>query len=198
MIARHGVLPVVIVGAMVLTAHLVTGWQLAIPFWLLLLLFVFSYRDPDREIPSSPLSVVAPADGRVVAVDKTDDPYLKRASLRIDIEMGMFDIFTTRSPVEGKILEPPGVGDEAGHPHGVWLQTDEGDDIVLVMRYGRMHNVPRCYVRYGERIGQGMRCGFIPWGGLISVYLPEFTRADTTVGDSVKAGSDIIASLVHD
>lgn len=198
MIARHGVVPVLFVAGVALATHAVVGWQLAAPFWLFLLLLLFLYRDPDRDVPSSPLSVVSPADGRVVSVEKTTDPYLKRASLCITIQMGLLDVFTTRSPVEGKILEPPGVGDEDGSPHGVWLQTDEGDDIVLVMRRGRLHNLPRCYVRFGERTGQGMRCGFVHWGGLIRIYLPEYARAVANPDDRVKAGTDIIASLVHD
>ena len=62
---------------------------------------------------------------------------------------------------------------------------------------GRLHNVPRCYIRYGDRIGQGKRCGFIHLGGQVDVYLPEHSRPVVSEGDWVRSGSDVLARLVH-
>ena len=87
--------------------------------------------------------------------------------------------------------------DNEDAPHGVWLQSDEGDDVVMVMARGRLRNEPRCYVRFGERTGQGKRCGFIHLGGTIDLYLPENSRMTIKEGDKVRGGSDIIAKLVH-
>ena len=106
-------------------------------------------------------------------------------------------MFTTRSPVEGKVLEPPNLPESTDIPHGVWLKTDEGDDIVMVMNKGRLKNEPRCYVRFGDRIGQGSRCGFVHLGGKVELYLPEASRMLVATGDWVRSGSDIIAKLVH-
>lgn len=198
MIARHGVTPLLAaILAAVLVMHFL-GVILSVPAWLLVVAVLLLYRDPDRNIPSQPLSVVSPADGRVVSVEHTRDPYLDRASLKISIEMGLFDVFTTRSPVEGKVLEPPTRPENKSDPHGVWLKTDEEDDIVIVMNRGRMNNKPHCYIGFGERVGQGRRCGFVHWGGRVDVYLPDYTRPAVTENNRVLGGTDVIATLVHE
>ena len=39
---------------------------------------------------------------------------------------------------------------------GLWVRTDEGDDVVVLMRGHRRIGRPRSFVRYGERLGQGL------------------------------------------
>jgi phosphatidylserine decarboxylase len=174
------------------------GLIYSLPVWLLAGLLLVLYRDPQRDVPSRPLSVVSPADGRISSVTHTPDPYLGRESLKISIEMSPLGVFTTRSPVEGKVLEPRGQDGQNNQPHGVWLQTDEGDDIVMVMNRGRLNNRPRCYIGFGERVGQGRRCGYLYWGGRIDMYLPDYSRPEVQENVRVQGGSDVIASLVHD
>ena len=197
LISRQGLLPLL---AATLTAVLVLhfiGLLESLVFWALGLLVLVLFRDPERDIPSIPLTVLSPADGRVVVIEKTDDPYLRRPSLKVSIDMNAYGVYTTRSPIGGKVLEPPNNLDGKHHPHGVWLQTDEGDDVVLVMNRGRLHNKPHCYIRFGDRIGQGKRCGFVHLGGRVDMYLPENSQPLVTVGTAVQAGANVIARLVH-
>ncbi len=197
MISREGLAPLLVV---ILAAVMVMHFMGALPslaFWALGLVLLVLFRDPDRDIPSQPLAVVSPADGRVVAVGNAYDPYLLRQSIRVTVQMHPYGVFTTRSPVEGKVLEPPNYPDDVKKPHGVWLQTDEGDDIVMVMTRGRLNTEPRCYIRIGERTGQGKRCGFVHLGGRVDVYLPENCRLVVAEGDVVHSGSDLLAILAH-
>jgi phosphatidylserine decarboxylase len=194
-IAKEGLMPVL---ASVLAAVLVmqfAGFYASLAFWVLSLLLALIFRDPDRDIPAVPLAIVCPADGRVSAISMTHDPYLDRPAIRVVIQMNSYGVFSTRSPVDGKVLEPPNIPPRV--PHGVWLRTNEGDDIVLVMSRGRLHSTPRCYVRIGDRVGQGQRCGFIHLGGQVDLYLPESSRTLVTAGDWVQGGSDVIAKLIH-
>jgi len=196
-IAREGRIPIaasVIAG--VLVAHNI-GLQASLVVWLVVLVLVFFFRDPARDIPAVPLAVVSPADGRIRSVGLEHDPYLERQSIRVTLDMHPYGIFSTRSPVEGKMMEPPNMPDGDSAPHGVWLQTDEADDVVMVMNRGRLHNTPHCNVDFGERVGQGQRCGFIHLGARIDLYLPETSRTEVAPGDSVRAVSDVIARLVH-
>ena len=160
------------------------GWIWSIPLWLACACIVYLFRDPDREIPSSPLAVVSPADGLVASVEEVPDPYLDRQSIQLVINMSSAGVYSTRSPVEGKILEPRNSGDGVDRPHGVWLKTDEDDDLVVVMHRGPLNN-------------QGQRCGYIQMGGRVEVYLPLNSRVMVDSGSHVKAGSDVIATLVH-
>ena len=197
LIAREGLVPIV---ASILAAVLVQqtiGFLESLAFWLIALMLLLIFRDPERDIPALPLAIVSPADGRIESIRQTEDPYLQRDSLHIIIRMNPYGVFTTRSPVEGKVLEPPNLPAGKDAPHGVWLQTDEGDDVIMVMNRGRLHNSPRCYVRYGERIGQGRRCGFIHLGAQIDLYLPANSRAVVAPGDAVKSGSDVVANLAR-
>ena len=196
-IAREGAGPLLATLAVAVVVWHFIGWPASLPIWVLALLVALMFRDPQRDIPAIPLAIVSPADGKVVSISQTRDPYLERPSIRMTVQMNPYGVFTTRSPVEGKVLEPPNLNDDANAPHGVWLQTDEGDDVVIVMGRGRLHSVPRCYIRYGDRIGQGMRCGFIHLGGQVDVYLPEHSRPSVSEGDWVRSGSDVLARLVH-
>jgi len=173
------------------------GWIWSLPFWLGCVFLIYLYRDPEREIPSSPLAIVSPADGIVAAVTEVRDPYLDRQAILLGLQMGYVDVYSTRSPVEGKILELKNTGHEIQQPRGVWLKTDEDDDLVVVMHRGALNNLPRCDVRIGDRVGQGQRCGNIQLGGRVDVYLPANSRVEVTCGSHVKAGSDVIATLVH-
>jgi phosphatidylserine decarboxylase len=194
-IAKEGLMPVL---ASVLAAVLVmqfAGFYASLAFWILSLLLAVIFRDPDRDVPAVPLAIVCPADGRVSSISMMHDPYLDRPAIRVVIQMNSYGVFSTRSPVDGKVLDPPNI--PPGVPHGVWLRTNEGDDIVLVMNRGRLHSTPRCYVRIGDRVGQGQRCGFIHLGGQVDLYLPESSRTLVTAGDWVQGGSDVIAKLIH-
>lgn len=197
MISREGIAPVVVAVAVSVAALHYLGPVLSVPFWALAILMVVLFRDPERDIPSQPLAVVSPADGTVSEVMAAYDPYLQRQSIQVRIQMLPYGVYITRSPIEGKVLEPPNLPAGEAAPHGVWLQSDEGDDVVMVMTRGRFRNEPRCYVQFGERTGQGKRCGFVHLGGLVDLYLPENSRMTVKEGDRVQGGSDIIAKLVH-
>ena len=196
-IAREGHAPLL---ATLVAAFLVwhfVSLPASLLFWGLVALVIFLFRDPERDIPSIPLAVVSPADGKIESIDAVLDPYLDRQSIRVSVLMNVYGVFTTRSPVEGKVLEPPHRPTGEKTPHGVWLKTNEDDDVVMVMNRGRLNSGPRCYIRYGERIGQGKRCGFVPMGSQIDLYLPEQSRLAVAVGDTVLGGSAVIANLVH-
>jgi phosphatidylserine decarboxylase len=195
LVAREGLLLLLAAAlAAVVVLHFL-GVMASLPLWGVALLILVIFRDPERDIPSQPMAVVSPADGRVTSVSTTRDPYLDRDSIRVSLQMNPYGVFTTRSPVEGKVLQPPSMPEDSRMPHGVWLQTDEGDDVVMVMMRGRLRTAPRCYIGIGDRIGQGKRCGFVHLGGQVDVYLPERSRLAVAVGDWVRSGSDVIATL---
>ena len=51
------------------------GFAWSLPFWLIAIFIIQFFRDPPRAIPAQPNAVLSPADGRVVRVQKTVDPY---------------------------------------------------------------------------------------------------------------------------
>ena len=86
---------------------------------------------------------------------------------------------------------------EHNERNALWIQTDEGDDVVVVQVAGLVARRILCYVQPGERIGQGERFGFIRFGSRVDIYLPVGSKTNVALGDRVKAGRDLIAYLVH-
>ncbi len=212
LVARSGwpLLLAVILLALLLGMGLGLAW--AVPLLLLAVSLAFLFRDPDRAISSAPLGVVSPVDGRVSVAERCHDPYLDREAIRISLCMSLLGPYSVRSPAEGKIRqiwyhpasEPsPGkaLSDREGgqkRRYAIWVQTDEQDDVVLTLDVQRSFFRPRCYVHIGQRVGQGQRCGIMGFGGDVSVYVPGNSRLQSQSGDQVMAGSDVIASLVHE
>ena len=67
----------------VAAAALVSWFSLlwSIPLWLVAVFVLQFFRDPGREVPGDANTVVSPADGRIVAVEKAHDPYLDRETI---------------------------------------------------------------------------------------------------------------------
>lgn len=199
-IARDGWL--FLIGAVLLLIVAVRTHSLVLGLFSigLLVLLILLFRDPPREIPSVPLAVVAPVDGRVVAIEFTDKGVLERESAHITIRVDNFGAYTARSPVEGKVLNLQdnfAAGSRLLGVNGLWVRTDEDDDVVVLMKAPRMFR-PKSFIGYGERLGQGQPYGFVRLTSSVEVFVPLNSRVAVAVGDYVRAGNDILARLVHD
>lgn len=78
-----------------------------------------------------------------------------------------------------------------------WIQSDEQDNVVMAVKSATRFYKPRCYSHSGDRIGQGQRCGFIPFAAVVHVSVPVSSRVEVKIGDIVHGGSDTLATLVH-
>jgi phosphatidylserine decarboxylase len=181
------------------------GWVYSLPVWFLIVVILYLFRDPDRDVPSVPLAVVSPVDGVVLSIQNQRDPYLGREAIHVVLKMNSTGIFSIRGPLEGKVHERwfldqgqqyPGANDVCNQTEiSSWIQSDEGDDVILTMHRNKM--LPRCYVHEGERVGQGQRCGFQTFGGIVGLYLATNSHIEIKAGDKVFAGKDILATLRH-
>lgn len=205
-LAREGWVHIAIaVAAAVLVNFFVNVWA-ALPFWLIVVFVVQFFRDPPRKIGGAPGGLVAPADGKVIAVGETLDPYLNRQARRISIFMNVFNVHSNRSPVDGKIMQrwyTKGAfvnaaldkASEQNERNALWIKTDAGEDIVVVQVAGLIARRILCYVDVGDRLARGQRYGFIRFGSRVDVYLPLNSRFDSALGDVTCAGTDVIARL---
>jgi phosphatidylserine decarboxylase len=189
-----------------LTAIVICVWYFGdlllalIPFAVLTFAYLI-FRDPRREVAAAPLGIVSPVDGRIVESATTDQGVLTGEVHRIVIGVNSFGTYTARCPVEGKIkdlhCELDG-GAFARAEGGLWIRTDEGDDVVLRFRGNRFGLAPRAIVGYGSRVGQGQRCAWLRWTRYADVELPAKSRVVVTEGQRVLAGTDVLAHLPHD
>lgn len=158
------------------------------------------FRDPLRTVPSIPLGVVSPVDGVIADVGLTDRSMLDGEAHRIIIRVDSFGTYTARCPIEGKIMEIGDVSQRRRRGHGttgLWVQSDEGDDVVLHFHRHRLGLAPRAFLRFGERVGQGQRCAYLRLTRFADVEMPITARVLVAPGERVIAGQTLLAKLHH-
>jgi phosphatidylserine decarboxylase len=191
--------------ASVLVAWL-AGWWWSLPLWLAALFVLQFFRDPPREVPEDPRAVVAPADGRIVAVEKARDPWLERDALKISVFMNVFNVHSNRAPVDGAVkqvwyhagrflnaaLDKASLDNER---NALWLRTRSGADVTCVQVAGLIARRILCYVSAGAELARGERFGFIRFGSRVDVYLPLDAQPLAAIGDKVYAAESVLARL---
>jgi phosphatidylserine decarboxylase len=208
-IAREGWLHIGIAFAAAFGATLLLGWLWSIPFWIIACFVLQFFRDPPREIPSDHNAILAPADGRIVAVEKTQDPYLEREAIKVSVFMNVFNVHSNRSPVDGNIREKwyfPGKFINADLPkaslenerNALWIKADSGADVTCVQVAGLVAKRIICHVSPNDHLERGQRFGFIRFGSRVDVYLPLNTKINVNIGDKVFATRTVLAEFRED
>lgn len=209
MILAEGHVPIGVTAAVALAvAHLGDPlWSL--PLWVLAVYLVFLFRSIEPVVPHLPLAVLSPGDGRVEEIEETTDPWLARQARRVRVRLSSPGIGVMRSPTEGCVKDfwtearaynatgtPVALG---GSPncYALWVQTDEGDDVVFAISSVRPISRFKLYFSPGERIGQGQRSGFVYFGTFADVFVPMASNLEVGEGDAVQGGRSVLAQLVR-
>ena len=206
LIAREGWPFLAVTGAAALAATLLGFAVAAVLAWLAFAFVLQFFRDPARAIPRGERAVLAPADGRVVKVEKAHDPYLDREALKISVFMNVFNVHSNRSPVDGVVmsvqysagsflnaaLDKASLENERNALH---IATVRGQDVTCVQIAGLVARRILCYVKAGDTLSRGQRYGFIRFGSRVDVYLAPGAVARVAVGDRVRATETVIAEL---
>ena len=203
-LAREGWPFIALSLALALLASSAGVWSL--PFWLIFVFCLQFFRDPARVIAGGPKSIVAPADGRIVVVEETDDPYLKRRALKVSVFMNVFNVHSNRSPIVCTVLRKwynPGSFlnaslDKASVENercALHLRTRDGQDVTCVQIAGLIARRILNYVDAGTQLAAGQRYGFIRFGSRVDVYLPLDAQVKVVIGERVSASSSVLAEL---
>src|SRR5258706_4965561 len=81
LIAREGWPFVAISLVVALGIGWLIGFWWSLPLWGVAIFVLQFFRDPPREVPDDPRAVVSPADGRIVEISKSRDPWVERGEL---------------------------------------------------------------------------------------------------------------------
>jgi phosphatidylserine decarboxylase len=174
--------------------------------WIVFAFVVQFFRDPPRPVPTEGLAVLSPADGRIVKVERTRDPYLGRDALLMSVFMNVFNVHSNRSPVDATVaarwyhegrfvnaaLDKASLDNERNALH---LRTPDGRDVTCVQIAGLIARRILCYVDAGATLARGQRFGFIRFGSRVDVYLPPDAQPRAAVGDKVYATRTVLADL---
>lgn len=164
----------------------------------------FFFRDPDRAGERGPDLFLAPADGRVLAVELVEEPdYLGETATRVSIFLSVVDVHVQRSPVTGVVEYVrrqegrfgPAWSEEAGSQNeSTMIGIDAGHVRVAVRQVAGL--VARRIVTYaeeGDRLAQGQRLGLIRFGSRVDAYLPTDVEVRVRAGDRVRAATTVLA-----
>ncbi|MEO1768064.1 phosphatidylserine decarboxylase [Thiobacter aerophilum] len=206
-IAREG-WPILAASLLVaLLVHLLAGRWAAFPLWMWVVFVLQFFRDPPRVPAATGQDVVlSPADGRVIVVEHTTDPYRQVPARRISVFMNVFNAHSQRSPVAGTVEAVryfPGAFVNAAldkasaenERNAVLMTTEAGVPVTVVQIAGLIARRILCYVKPGDRLDLGQRYGFIRFGSRLDVYLPPESTVDVTLGEKVYAGRTVLAHL---
>ncbi|MDD2915909.1 MAG: phosphatidylserine decarboxylase [Gallionella sp.] len=174
--------------------------------WIIALFVLQFFRDPPREIPQDAGAVLSPADGRVIKVERTQDPYGQRDAILVSVFMNVFNVHSNRSPVDGtveKVQYFPGKFVNAdldkasaeNERNAVVLKTADGQTVTFVQVAGLIARRILCYIKAGDVLARGQRYGFIRFGSRVDVYLPLDAGVKVSIGDKVSATTTILAIL---
>src|SRR5512147_2009279 len=148
--------------------HWIAGLWWAVLPWAIVAFMVQFFRDPARVVPRETKAVLSPADGRIVAVERSQDPYLGRDALKMSVFMNVFNVHSNRSPVDGEVREAwyargsfvnadLDKASTENERNAVWIRTPEGRDVVAVQVAGLIARRILCYVKRGDRVSRGQR-----------------------------------------
>ncbi|MDD3617839.1 MAG: phosphatidylserine decarboxylase family protein [Desulfobulbaceae bacterium] len=179
----------------------------AVPALILTGLVTWFFRDPDRVTPDNGGVFVAPADGKIIAVERMQDQRFGNEEVhKISIFMNVFNVHVNRFPFAGTVERvhlQPGKFYSADSSRGA-LQNEYCALTVLTgdnLRYGVVQVaglIARrivCWAEKGDVLQTGQRFGLIRFGSRVDLYLPLQVEPDVQTGDKVRAGETVIAHL---
>jgi len=184
------------------------GWPIVALGAALLTLFVaWFFRNPARVVPQGPHLVVAPGDGKVIAIEEEFEPrFLKERSIRLTIFLNVFDVHINRMPCDGVVEDvqyQPGLFLVASKPeatlrneqNALMIRTLEGAKVLCVQVAGLIARRIVCWISARDRAIRGERFGLIRFGSRMDTFLPIGTNLRVAVGDRVKGGETILGEL---
>lgn len=191
---------------------IILGWFWSPLFWIGLFLtgwVCYFFRDPPRVTPVKDGLIVSPADGTVCLMGSVIPPREldlgDQPMLRVCIFMNVFNCHVNRAPMAGRITRVAykagkflnaelDKASEHNERNGLIIENDNAR-IGVVQIAGLVARRIVCFVKEGENISAGDRFGLIRFGSRLDVYLPQGTKPQVALGQTMIAGESILANL---
>lgn len=183
-------------------------WPISIILGILFLIIVNFFRNPNRKlIQIDDQKIIAPADGKVVVIEKTYEPeYFKDERIQVSIFMNPLNVHVNRYPISGVVSYSQyhkGKYLVAWHPKAstenerttVVIKRKDGTEILMRQIAGALAKRICCYSKAGDTATQGDDMGFIKFGSRVDLYLPLGTNISVSLEQKVQGNIDIIGTL---
>ncbi len=165
------------------------------------------FRIPVFEVQKDTKKVLAPADGKVVVIEETEETeYLKSRRKQISIFMSPVNVHVNRMPVAGTVSYfkyHPGKYLVAWHPKSstenerttVVAKMNNGTEILFRQIAGALARRIKWYVKVGQKLDQGDEFGFIKFGSRVDIFLPLNAKVNVQIGQVTRGGKTVIAEF---
>lgn len=172
------------------------------------LLMVNFFRSPKRIFPGDVDNVVvAPADGKVVVIEKVFEPdHFKDERLQVSIFMSPMNVHANWYPVDGVIKRSE---HQKGKFHKAWLpkastenerslvviEMEDGREILVRQIAGAMARRIVTYASVGEECFIDQHMGFIKFGSRVDLYLPLDVDLKVELNQKTVGNGTVIATF---
>ncbi|SMO53177.1 phosphatidylserine decarboxylase [Solitalea koreensis] len=165
------------------------------------------FRDPIFKVEVNDKYVLAPADGKVVVIEETEEnEYFKDKRIQVSIFMSPVNVHVNRNPISGIVKYAkyhPGLYLVAWHPKSstenerttVVIEGKNKVEVLFRQIAGAMARRIVYYVKEGQQVTQGSEMGFIKFGSRVDVFLPLGTKINVQLDQNVKGARTVIAEL---
>jgi phosphatidylserine decarboxylase len=174
---------------------------------LLAAFLVYFFRDPERAIPQGERLVLAPADGRIVAIKPFPDwkgPFGEPLT-RVSIFLSVFDVHVNRAPLTavvnavthspGRFVAAWGEAASAENEQTLIHFASPDGDVWVKQIAGLLARRIVCRVKPGHKANAGDRIGLIRFGSRVDCILPATAELKVRRGQAVKGGSTILGVI---
>ncbi len=165
------------------------------------------FRDPARIVPDRPDALVAPADGKIILIEKIfDDRFIHDHVHKVSIFMNIFNVHVNRIPFPGQVEQvtfKPGAFYSANSTRSalhneycaLTIMTDSKQQYGVVQVAGLIARRIVCRAEKGDYVQTGQRYGLIRFGSRVDLYLPLQVELEINKGQKVKAGETILGHM---
>ncbi len=174
---------------------------------LLAAFLVYFFRDPERAIPQGERLILAPADGRIVAIKPFPDwkgPFGEPLT-RVSIFLSVFDVHVNRAPLTavvnavthspGRFVAAWGEAASAENEQTLIHFASPDGDVWVKQIAGLLARRIVCRVKPGHKANAGDRIGLIRFGSRVDCILPATAELKVRRGQAVKGGSTILGVI---
>ncbi len=187
--------------------NIVIVYTILITSIVIYLLIVNFFRFPNRVIIQDDNTILAPADGKIVVIEETEEPeYFKDRRIQVSIFMNIFNVHINWFPVNGIIkyfkyhkgnyaaayLPKSSTENERT---SIAIECNNGQTILMRQIAGAIAKRIVSYTPVGGKARQDRHAGFIKFGSRVDLFLPLDTKIEVKLGQKTIGSQTIIGTF---
>lgn len=199
---------IILLGINILAAlflNIIIFYTISFGSFVIMVLILRFFRIPVRRFVKDNSLIIAPADGKVVAIERTFlDEFLQEERMQVSIFMSVHNVHANYYPINGKVVYykyHPGKYLLARHPKSSTLNerssvgiANEKTTILVRQIAGYVARRVKCYAVQGKVASQGEELGFIKFGSRVDLFLPTDAKILVKLDEMTMGGVTPIAA----